>query len=133
MDVSHGKGVIVIPNPKHDRQGVRKASDIEQKYDLSLLKDFEKSSENLRELAELNKTFSQYVTNTNARLQKLEKLIPQVGAVHITLSESDPSELFGGEWELIAEGHLLVGLDTESELQEVFPADDKCYIWKRIS
>lgn len=56
-----------------------------------------------------------------------------VGSVYTTLATTNPSELFGGTWELIAEGQLLVGLVSESEQPEIFQAEDNCFIWKRTA
>lgn len=62
---------------KQDRQGVRKASDIEQKYDLSQLKKGATKSE---ELSKINQSLSQYVSETNVKIEELqgqvEKLVP---------------------------------------------------------
>jgi hypothetical protein len=119
---------------KQDRQGVRKPSDIEQKYDLSLLEELDKGGAQQREeFSKFNQAFSQFSANVTARLQILENMMLSVGSLHITLSEVNPSGVFGGEWELVAEGHILVGLESEDELPEVFQGSDKCFIWKRIS
>lgn len=119
---------------KQDRQGVRKASDIEQKYDLSLLKDIPKNeSKQKEEVSRLNQLFSQYTVQVNERLQKLENMMLSVGSIYITLNTEHPAITFGGEWELIVEGQILMGLETESELPEVFQGNDKCFIWKRIA
>lgn len=121
-----------MSNPKHDRQGVRKASDIEQKYNLSLLNSVGKGGQNSSELSRLNQLFSQYVVQTNDRLQKLENLY-SVGSIYTTLVEGNPADIFGGEWELIAEGNILVGAITESDLPQLFQGEDRCFIWKRIA
>lgn len=121
-----------MSNPKHDRQGVRKASDIEQKYDLSLLKDVGKNARQSEKLSQLNQLVSQFIVRTNNRLEKLENVF-SVGSIYTTLAESDPADIFGGEWELIAEGNILVGVVSESELPELFQGNDKCFIWKRIA
>jgi vacuolar-type H+-ATPase subunit I/STV1 len=64
----------------------------------------------------------------------LGKLYP-VGAIYVTVSDASPVDLFGGEWELIAEGHLLVGLPQENEedLPELQQTVDTCYLWKRTA
>lgn len=121
-----------MSNPKHDRQGVRKASDIEQKYDLSLLKNVGKGGKDSEELSKLNQLVSQFMVRTNNRLQKLENMF-SVGSVYTSLTEGDPADIFGGEWELIAEGNILVGVVSENELPELFQGNDKCFIWKRIA
>lgn len=115
---------------KQDRQGVRKASDIEQKYNLALLEDTEKSIGKQKE--ELSK-FNQQLSELKIKLQMLENAFLSVGSIYTTLNTDNPSDLFGGEWELIAEGQLLVGLESESELPELFQGNDKCFVWKRTA
>lgn len=56
-----------------------------------------------------------------------------VGSVYTTIATTNPSEVFGGTWELIAEGQLLVGLVSESEVPELFQGNDNCFIWKRTA
>jgi hypothetical protein len=122
-----------MSNPKHDRQGVRRASDIEQKYNLSLLNEVGKGNfSQSADLSELQQLLSQFSVQVNARIQRLERLY-SVGSIYTTLSEDSPSDIFGGEWELIAEGNILVGTVSESELPELFQGNDKCFIWKRIA
>lgn len=64
----------------------------------------------------------------------LSKAYP-VGAIYITISNASPVDLFGGEWELIAQGNLLVGLPQENEedLPELQQTVDTCYLWKRTA
>jgi hypothetical protein len=119
---------------KQDRQGVRKASDIEQKYDLSMLKEFGKGgTQQKEELSKITQEFSQFYVQVNARLQLLESVLLSVGSIYTTINEHNPSELFGGEWELIATGQLVLGHDSEGEIPELFQAEENCFIWKRIS
>lgn len=107
---------------KQDRQGVRKASDIEQKYNLALLNQIGESSKRDNEqISKLTQALSQFIVETN------NKLFP-VGTVHITLTESNPSEVYGGEWELLKEGKIVVDVAGKQET-----SDDTCYIWKRTS
>lgn len=35
-----------------------------------------------------------------------------VGAIYLSVNSTNPSELFGGTWELISQGRTLVGVDT---------------------
>lgn len=119
---------------KQDRQGVRRASEIEQKYDLSLLKDVKKNGTQQREeMSRFEQAFAQFSVQVNARLQVIENAFFSVGSIFTTLSEDNPSDIFGGEWELIATGQLILGVNSESELPELFQAEENCYIWKRIS
>ena len=119
---------------KQDRQGVRKASDIEQKYDLSMLNELSKGAIQQREeFSKFNQEFSQFAVQMSARLQIIEDAFFSVGSIFTTLSEDDPSEVFGGEWELLAAGQLVLGHDSGSEIPELFQAEENCFIWKRIS
>ena len=118
---------------KQDRQGVRKASDIEQKYNLALLKEVGKGGIQKEEISALTQAFSQFSVQMNARVQLLENALFSVGSIYTTISEGNPSELFGGEWELIATGQLVLGHESESEIPELFQAEENCFIWKRIS
>lgn len=59
---------------KQDRQGVRTASDLERKYDFSMIsgdgvKGFNSTKE---QVAQLTQSFSQYVADTNGRIESLE-------------------------------------------------------------
>ena len=112
---------------KQDRQGVRKASDIEQKYDLSLLNSLgEFSKRDNEKISQLSQALSQFIAETNNKIHP-------IGSVYITLSESDPAELYGGTWELMQEGKFVTGEGTETDTPELTLSDDTCYIWKRIS
>lgn len=59
---------------KQDRQGVRKASDLEQKYNLGMLAGKgNKSNEALaRQIATLNQSFAQFTTLCTGKFKKLE-------------------------------------------------------------
>ena len=35
-----------------------------------------------------------------------------IGAIYLSVSDTNPSQWFGGTWELIAQGRTLVGVDT---------------------
>ena len=120
-----------IRNPKHDRQGVRKASDIEQKYDLSALGNLTASSE--QQHKEMNR-YNQAMNEVLARMKALEeKVIFPIGSIYVSLIADNPKLAFGGVWELIAEGYILLGVDPNSEIPEAFYGNEKCYVWKRVS
>lgn len=143
---------------KQDRQGVRKASDIEQKYDLSKLNDLSsytgrqseqiskltqslsqfsvEVSNKIRELSEQIQDLSLFDTEVNDAITEINDAITEVndkiypiGSVYISLDESEPDEMFGGTWELIAEGKLVVGSGAESD--DLLQTNDTCYIWTR--
>lgn len=124
---------------KQDRQGVRTASDIERKYDLSQLKKLDASSKHQNEqLSKINQAMSQFFVEVNAQIEDMQNKVSKmhsVGSIHIGVDDTNPATLFGGEWELIAEGHFLVGLNQESEddLHELLQTLDTCYVWKRTA
>ena len=115
---------------KQDRQGVRRAADIEQKYDLSKLSKLGGSGTmNNEQLSRLNQQLSQFMVETNAKIEALQSAYG-VGAVYISLNDTNPSTMFGGTWELMSDGYLLTGIESESpQLQYL----EKCYIWKRTT
>lgn len=117
---------------KQDRQGVRTPADIERKYNLGSLG--EQTGQQSEQLNKLNQTLNQFMATTNAEIERLSKNVAfPVGAIYVSTDETNPSEIFEGEWELLAEGHLLVGMDQESEeaLPELLQLNDSCYLWKR--
>lgn len=54
-------------------------------------------------------TADQVIFNDNKRLNDLFNLIYPVGSIYISISEVNPTTLFGGEWEQI-KGRFLVGV-----------------------
>ena len=120
---------------KQDRQGVRTASDIERKYDLGQIAGLGNASNSQNEqLSRLNQALSQFMVEMNAKIEALQSKMYPIGSVYIGLDSTNPAEIVEGEWELIAEGHLNVGLDNEDEdVNELFQTDDIYYLWKRIA
>ena len=119
---------------KQDRQGVRTASDLERKYELGQIStQKDTSSRQSSQISQLAQTLSQFMVKVNAEIENLQGRIYPVGSVYVSLDNSEPSLIFGGEWELLAEGHLLVGLDQASEeaFNELLQLDGTCYLWKR--
>lgn len=121
---------------KQDRQGVRTAAELERKYNLGALDN--QTKEQSSEISRLSQTLSQFITTTNAKIGELEEKNTSpfhIGSVYISLDDTNPAELFDGEWELMATGHLLVGLEPEGEepLPEILQSDDTCYLWKRTA
>lgn len=62
---------------KQDRQGVRKASDLEQKYNFGMLAgQGNKSNEALsRQISTLNQSFAQFSASVAAKMNELEKKV----------------------------------------------------------
>ena len=119
---------------KQDRTYTRTAADVERKYNIGGLE--KQTGQQSEELSKLNQTLSQYMATTNAEIEKLRNSVTfPVGAIYVSVDEKNPSEFFIGEWELLAEGHLLVGMDQESEeaLPELLQLNDTCYVWKRTA
>ena len=170
---------------KQDRQGVRNAQDLEQKYKLGAINQVSKSASQQREnLSRVEQAVAQFISSMTSKFNSLQDKVSKnenditstkqqleskanksgwatnkflgtdekgnvvtkdstsevnvlnaypVGSVYTTIATTNPSEVFGGTWELIAEGQLLVGLVSESEVPELFQAEDKCFIWKRTA
>lgn len=121
---------------KQDRQGVRTPADLERKYELSQIStQKDETSRQSLQINQLSQTLSQFIAKTNSELNSLREHVYPVGVIHISLENTSPGEVFGGEWELLAEGHLLVGMDQESEeaLPELLQLNDTCYVWKRTA
>lgn len=120
---------------KQDRQGVRRASDIEQKYDLSLLNELSgKTSQQNVHLSQLQQQLAQAINDLNSKIANIEYVGYPIGAVYIGVDNTNPTELFGGTWEFYTEGHLLLGMGQgEDGVSQALQLDDTCYVWKRIS
>lgn len=124
---------------KQDRQGVRKLSDIEQKYNLALLESLKGKSQSQDEsLSALNQALSQFIVNTNnkfAEMQKsFENLFP-VGSIFVTIDNVEtPSKYLLGTWKLLAEGTFVLGSDkSANDLPQLLLSETKCYVWVRES
>ncbi len=120
---------------KQDRQGVRNALDLEQKYDLSLLADLQgKANVQNEHMSQLQQQVTQFMVAMNGKIAELENKLYPIGSFYISVNDTDPTELFGGTWEFYVEGHLLIGLETESDSpSEMLQIGDKCYVWKRLA
>lgn len=126
---------------KQDRQGVRTAADIERKYELGQISaQKDTTSKQSNQISQLAQTLSLFVSRMNGELETLlqtieglQGMIYPVGAIYIATDETEPSTLFGGEWEFLGEGHLVVGVDQEGEepQNELVQLQDTCYLWKR--
>lgn len=120
---------------KQDRQGVRTPADIERKYDIGSLSS--QSSNQSKRITRLDQALAQLEISMSARIKALEEKLSTaypVGAVYVSVDGIDPSTIFEGEWELMSQGYLLVGLDQESEEEQTeLQFLDKCCIWKRTA
>lgn len=133
---------------KQDRQGVRTASELERKYDLGRVAKLESSGISINEqLGKLDRTITQFVFTTNGKLTELDYKVSvvesslesialsiyPVGSIYTSVNDKNPSELFGGTWEMVATGHIVLGLDTATEDSppELLQTLPTCYIWQR--
>lgn len=119
---------------KQDRQGVRRASDLEQKYSFGrVFSNQAKLNESQeQELDTQRLTLSQFVSYASVAIESLRKdvtaannalseiddqfsnywkILYPVGHIYISLSDTNPSILFGGTWERL-EDRFLVGASS---------------------
>ena len=116
---------------KQDRQGVRTPADIERKYNLGAMG--EQNKQQSEQLNKLFQSFAQFESDTKAKIAELEEKYTSaypVGSIYISVNDTPPSF---GEWELLAEGQIVVGMnqETEDEPDELLQLNDTCYLWKR--
>ena len=111
---------------KQDRQGVRTPSQIEQKYNLGQVKDENKQQS--AKLSQLIQSLAQCEAKIIRMNETLNNLYP-VGSIYISANNIEPSTLFGGSWELMTEGYLVVGTENDMPQLEYL---EKCNVWKRI-
>lgn len=112
---------------KRDRQGVRTASDLERKYDFGSLG---KGGNQYAKISQLMQSLTDCESKIKNLTDKIENICP-VGSIHISADDTEPSTVFGGTWELVKQGYLLVGTDSESDFAQLEYLD-KCNVWKRI-
>ena len=122
---------------KQDRTFARTPTDLERKYNLGGEKNERRTQS--EQLSQLNQSFSQFQALVKAKLGELDDKLSAygyypVGSIHISIDNVNPSNLFGGEWELYTEGYFVIGLEQESEEapNELLQALDKCYVWQRM-
>ena len=120
---------------KQDRQGVRKAADLEQKYSFGKVfsNQARLNESQEQELDSQRLTLSQFVSYASVAIETLRKDVTEVnktlgsiddqfadywktiypiGHVYISLSETNPSALFGGTWEQLEDMFLLGASDV---------------------
>lgn len=112
---------------KRDRQGVRTASDLERKYDFGSLG---KGGNQEAKMSQLMQSLADCESKVKTIETKLSNLYP-VGSIYISEDDTEPSTVFGGTWELVKQGYLLVGTDSDSDFAQLEYLD-KCNVWKRI-
>ena len=110
---------------KRDRQGVRTASDLERKYDFGSLG---KGGNQDAKISQLMQSLTDCESKIKNLTDKIENICP-VGSIHISADDTEPSTVFGGTWELVKQGYLVVGLENDLPQLEYL---DKCNVWKRI-
>lgn len=71
----------------------------------------DKLNESLKPLPDIE-TSEEVIAQVNALTSLVNKLIPQVGEIYITMSNENPSVRFGGTWEQIKDTFLLAAGDT---------------------
>lgn len=80
----------------------------------------------------INDLYSQMLVATNdssqvtINMKQLLDLIHPVGSIYISTTQTNPSELFGGEWESYGEGRTLIGAGEGTDINnttETFTAN----------
>lgn len=70
------------------------------------------SENGVSHLVEIIKTLlNNKVDKVDGRQLSLDNVYP-IGSIYLSVSSTDPSELFGGTWEVFGTGRALVGVDT---------------------
>lgn len=111
---------------KQDRQGVRTAQDLERKYDFSLLGKGGNQDLRISQLMQSLAQFEKKFTNIESKLDNLHP----VGSIYISANDIEPSTLFGGSWQLVGKGHLVVARESEEPQIEYL---ENCNVWKRVA
>ena len=62
-----------------------------------------------------NSEFATIINNLSARVATLENQIYPVGSIYISVSATNPSEIFGGTWESYGEGRTLIGAGSGTD------------------
>lgn len=60
--------------------------------------------------ASLNDIISTVMTN----MQSVPDIIYPIGSIYMSLNDTDPAELFGGSWEKLEEGRVLIGANNNN-------------------
>ena len=113
---------------KQDRQGVRKASDLEQKYNFGMLTgQGNKSNEALsRQINTLNQSFAQFSASALAKMNELEKKVDELcfgytvtflvdGAVYEKVSVKEGKSVSAPETETNSESGTFVAWQLDGE------------------
>lgn len=124
---------------KQDRQGVRHARDLEQKYDFSQLNGNKRTNDS-EAVSRLNQALTQFAAATNARLEELNKLLASLtlgihtdGLVYVFLGGKPVGDGISLEKQMFSISRELTnctssGTDTEaekdSEFTETYAADE---------
>lgn len=112
---------------KQDRQGVRRASDLEQKYDFSLLGEFGKNSAKQDErLSQFQQQFTQFMVTINGQIEELSNGFSSQNEALNTLTQqfNQTTESMNGIVEDLSNLEKLVDENTNSmnDLEEkIYP------------
>lgn len=96
---------------KQDRQGVRRAADLEQKYSLGDIEESRKRSIGAdSRTTQMAQQLEQFMTSTNRAIVELRNRIEAfypVGSIYISTNSTSPATLLGGTWTRIEDCFLL--------------------------
>lgn len=109
---------------KQDRQGVRTPADLERKYDLDAASEAASSEQ----LSQLNQQVSQFIVDTDAKLEKCVKEEEMDGIVHDAILDAKANGEFddigvGGSLSASVEDGVLVLSQTSGNLSVVIEND----------
>lgn len=62
-----------------------------------------------------NLEIKQSIDEINTEIQEIWKKIYPVGSIYMSVSSTNPSELFGGEWQAWAQGRFPIGVNPNDE------------------
>lgn len=100
-----------MSNPKHDRQGVRQAKDLERKYDLGSIGEIKNRQFQSTDISKLIQALSQYQATVNGELESLRTQISN------SYSKTDIDQMFA-EHLRVPNGYVITFYSENNEVLE---------------
>ena len=113
---------------KQDRQGVRKASDIEQKYGLGqfMYSQNRRNQDLSKGISNLGDSLSAMADEMAAFAKGIFDMVYPVGSIYISVNATNPQTLFGGSWTQL-ENRFLLGAGSDYSNGATGGADSVSY------